>query len=732
MVLAIAAAYLPPAMAEETTTLETVTVSAYGRGEIRQVEAISINELKELPAGGSPLLAVSRLPSVNFQSSDAFGAYEWSTRITLRGFAQNQLGFTLDGVPLGDMSYGNHNGLHISRAISTENIKSSVVSQGTGTLGTASTSNLGGTIEFFSIDPAKKFGGTAGLSFGSESMHRVFGRIESGDTGVGRFFVSVADQKSEKFKGTGERKQQQVNSKYVFETDNLKFSAFANASKRRETDDQDLSYDIIHRLGYNADNFYPNITAAINAANTLCGNGTSTYVTQCDDAYYFGSGLRDDQLYGATLAARLNSLTDLSVTAYRHHNKGAGLWVTPYTPSPDGTPISTRTTEYGISRNGILGSLAFNIGSNELKGGFWLEENNFNQARRFYAVNPASPPSPLEFPSNPFFTQWQYQFKTDTTQFFLQDTAHLTDALTLSAGFKSMKVKNHADLLVGDPTTRPAGDITAEKNFLPQAGLNFKLDDTNELFAAYAQNMRGFAAAATGLSPYSTTLAGFNGIKSTLKPETSNTLEGGWRFAAPAYEGVVSAYFVDFKDRLLAAQPGTGIQGNPTVLTNVGHARMTGVEAALSLKLSKEISWYNGVSFNKSEYKDNYVTGGTTVAISGKQMVDVPESMLKSTLGYTMGSWSSSLGLEYTGKRYFTYSNDQSVPATTLLNASVTYDAGRVAFLSDLSLQFNVTNLTDKQYLSTIGSNGFGVSGDNQTLLTGAPRQFYMTLTGKF
>ena len=37
--------------------------------------------------------------------------------INIRGFNQNQLGFTLDGVPLGDMSYGNTNGLHISRAI---------------------------------------------------------------------------------------------------------------------------------------------------------------------------------------------------------------------------------------------------------------------------------------------------------------------------------------------------------------------------------------------------------------------------------------------------------------------------------------------------------------------------------------------------------------------------------------------------------------------------------------
>lgn len=46
-------------------------------------------------------------------------------------------------------------------------------------------------------------------------------------------------------------------------------------------------------------------------------------------------------------------------------------------------------------------------------------------------------------------------------------------------------------------------------------------------------------------------------------------------------------------------------------------------------------------------------------------------------------------------------------------------------------MQVGVTNLTDRKYISTVGSNGFGNSGDSQTLLQGAPRQFFVTLTGK-
>jgi iron complex outermembrane receptor protein len=49
-----------------------------------------------------------------------------------------------------------------------------------------------------------------------------------------------------------------------------------------------------------------------------------------------------------------------------------------------------------------------------------------------------------------------------------------------------------------------------------------------------------------------------------------------------------------------------------------------------------------------------------------------------------------------------------------------------------VELQLNAVNLLDKQYVSTIGSNGFGNSGDNQTLLAGSPQQFFVTLKAGF
>ncbi len=345
-------------------------------------------------------------------------------------------------------------------------------------------------------------------------------------------------------------------------------------------------------------------------------------------------------------------------------------------------------------------------------------------------------PSPYDFPSNPFFTQWQYAFTTKTDQFSLSDTVAIAPDLTLGAGFKSLRAKIDANRQVG---TGPAGSITASKGFLPQVGLNYQLSRTDELFTSVSRNMRAYQGAATGTTPFATTQAGFDAIKGSLRPETSTNFEAGWRTTSKLYEAAVTAYLVNFKDRLLGVTQGSGIQGNPTVLSNVGGVRTKGLEAALSLRLMPGISWYNSLSLSRSTYQDNVVTKDannqtTTVAIAGKHVVDAPDQMVKSILSYDDGSWFGNLGADYMSKRYYSYLNDASVDGRVLFNLSGGLRAKGLGFLSEGSVQVGVTNLTNKKYISTVGSNGFinsDPTGTNQTLLTGAPRQYFITFTGK-
>ena len=395
-----AASPIVTAAADETAAgAEDAEIIVYGTGEVRQVAEIKAADIRLTVAGASPFIAIQKLPGVNFQSADPFGVYEWSTRITLRGFNQNQLGFTLDGVPLGDMSYGNTNGLHISRAIIADNIGTTRVSQGAGALGTASTSNLGGTIEFSSRAPQEEFGIAANATYGDNETLRLFGTLDTGDLGGVRGYISAAHIRADKWKGFGVQRATQVNAKLVADLgEATTLTGFVNFSDRKENDYQDFSQDMLNRLGYFWDNISDNWPLAVQVAFIGANRGDTGVVVgpnnfgtvypapfqTVDDAYFDAAGLRRDWLAGGRLESQLAEGIKGGLQAYYHSNKGQGSWITPYRASPGGLPLSFRTTEYGISRWGVLGDLVAEFGGHTARLNVWYENNDFNQARRFY------------------------------------------------------------------------------------------------------------------------------------------------------------------------------------------------------------------------------------------------------------------------------------------------------------------------------------------------------------
>jgi len=725
---ALSATGLPTASAA-TGVIEEIRV--FGRGEARQVQSLTETQLERFPAGTSPLKAIEKLPGVNFQSADPYGAYEWSTRIVVRGFNQNQLGFTLDGVPLGDMSYANHNGLHISRAILSENVGRVTVSHGTGALGTASTSNLGGTLEFLSADPHDTLGATISGTMGSDEARRAFVRFDTGELGNGTsMFLSYASQDTDKWKGEGAQEQEYLNLKVIQPIGDARLSGFYSKSDRIEIDYQDMSKEMIRRLGSNWDNYYPDYPRAVAAAQGIfTGN-----VNSLDDAYWNAAGLREDDLGYVSLDLPIGESIEWKTTVYVHQNEGQGQWGTPYVPTPDGAPLSVRTTEYDIDRRGVISSVTFDIGVHSINAGLWYEDNEFNQARRFYGEPSLTAPtrSFTRFQRDPFFTQWEYEFVTETVQVHLQDSWQVNDDLRVEFGFKSMFVDVEADTVAGPVKT---GKIQTEEGFLPQIGFVYALTEQHEIFGDVSRNARALIGSATGTSPFAATQEAFEEIRDRIEPETSTTWELGWRFYDDQFEGVVTAYLVDFEDRLLAIQQGSSIIGNFSALANVGSVRSTGIEAGVTWQVNDWLSWFNSASYNRSTYEDDFVSGDAVVPVSGKTTLDAPEWLLNSELGLEWERLYTRLHFKYTGERYYTYLNEGSVGGYTLVNLNAGYRFPAVGFMKELTAQLDVTNLTDHPYISTVGSGGFlnaDPTGTAQTLLPGAPRQVFFSLKGVF
>ncbi|OYU03143.1 MAG: TonB-dependent receptor [Sphingomonadaceae bacterium PASS1] len=720
-----------PVMAQQSnapTTIDTEEseIVVFGKGETRQVQQVSSKELLILAPGTSPLKAIEKLPSVSFQSADPFGTYEWSSRVSIRGFNQNQLGYTLDGIPLGDSSYGNNNGLHIGRAIISENIGVTRVSQGSGSIGTQATNNLGGTLEFFSADPSDGLGVDANLTYGSSNTMRAFGRINFGEAGGVRGFLSGVYHNADKWKGGGEQRSMHVNAKAIIPVGDAEFDAFFSYSDRAEQDYQDLSLEMINRLGYDHDNYFPNYAKAISAARGVY----AAPINNIDDSYYDASGLRKDTLGSYGLTAPLADGVTFKIKAYYHDNTGQGTWGTPYVASPNGVPMSARTTEYDIQRGGVFSSLNAEVGDHAVTVGGWYEHNDFTQARRFYAYQSNTTPGldHTKFLRNPFFTQWLFDFNTDTLQYYVQDKISLGD-LTINLGWKGFQVNNESNPL--KQGSLAAGKIKSQDWFQPHAGVAYKLTEKAEIFGGFTQVTRAFVSSATS-GPFATTQAGFNALVTRgLKPESSDTFELGARYNDSVFNGVIGVYYVNFHNRLLGVQTGAGIVGNPAILQNVGSVRSLGFEAAGDVRLGGGMTLFASYSYTGATYRENVITPTAVIATKGKEVVDTPKHLLRGEVAYDSDAFFGRVGANYMSKRYFNYLNDRSVPGRVLVDATVGYrlDAGLRA---PLELQLNATNLFGKDYVSTIGSNGFGNSGDNQTLLAGSPRQIFVTLKAGF
>jgi iron complex outermembrane receptor protein len=764
----------------QVTATDEVSVTA--QGETRDVQTVDSKALLEQAPGTSPIALLNRLPSVSVTAADPYGAYEWALHISVRGFNQNQLGFTMDEVPLGDMSYGNLNGLHISRALIDEDMGEAKVSQGTASLDIASNSNLGGAVQFFSLDPSDKRAFEVSQSFGSFNGHRSFARYNSGLLPTHtKFYIAGVFQLSDKWKSAGQRDQKyyQFNTKveqFVGSKGLLTF--YADYSDRTEVDYQDLNKVWASKLGYNWDNYgnWGNALQAANAYNAQGGGGkvfagiptafpypVSTLQSgpgdlsnDPEDAGYFGGGgLRKDFLTYLKYQTAITSHLSLKTTIYGHNNQGVGTWYTPYTPTYDNTgtdvsPISMRTSEYGIQRGGILGSLSYETSRNTLEGGAWFEKESFNLARRYYATSLASPIHSLyDFPTNPFWTQWAYNFPSTLYQIHLQDQYKIKPNLTLSAGFKTSET-NMNGILTGfdtglnlNPTDNASnyaqGKLQSGKAFMPQFGVNWKLNKQDEVFADVAENTRAFQAggAGFGTSPWGTSQAGFNSLTNNLKAESSWSEEAGYRHTADKIQAQVNYFHVNYFNRLLAITQGAGIQGNPSLLSNVGNVTTNGVDGAISIRSQSGWSLYNGLTLLKEAYDSNYNVAGstgavTTVLTGGKVAVDSPEFLYKNELKYTLKGFDAHIGSDYMGKRYFTYTDDNSVAGRFMADFGTSYHIDEVGIFDQLKLQLNVSNLANAKYWSSIGTNGFLASDPTSvalnTLQVGAPR----TISGAF
>jgi len=772
--LAQSAAAVAPAGEAGEAGGDTIIVTGHNTRSVTQVTEVEIQ--KVLP-GVSPLKAIQTLPGVTFLTADPWGNNEQNISLFIHGFNAQQLGYTLDGVPLGDQTYGNYNGLSPQRAIISENVGRVTLASGAGDLGTASTSNLGGTIDTFSSDPRAERGGTVAQTMGSNATFRTYVRLDSGDLGGGNaFYISGLRHKAEAWDFKGKQGGYQANAKFVHVDATGKLTLYGAYSDKIEPNEDATVFTTttVNSAPYTRPFLYPDFASALTYLSSGAYRAAGSNYRN-----YYSDAQRTDWLGYAKYDWNVSDKLVFSNQAYYHHDDGVGVVAGPvdvaglpqlfsfYYPGTGaattpanlarlstifgGSGFATRTTEYRIDRGGLISTLTADLGNHHIELGGWYEYQSSSAKRRWYALDVNKPSTPYQRPRDsltPLITQYWSEVRVKEIQTHIQDSWKPIDSLTIMAGFKStfqnakqtMKVQPIPGSFTGS-TALPNGRIKTSTEFLPQAGVLWEANNQIQVFANAQKNIRQFqTSAASGLSPFALgSQAAFDIFKDTAKPETSWTYEGGVRARATfggdiSFDGQISVYHVDFSNRLLSVSPTpviTAIVSGSPLISNVGSVKTDGIDIAGTLRFSEHFSFYNAVSYNKSKYQDNYTSGATTVPTAGKNVPGSPDWTDKFIATASYGIFEAQLTGDYMGKRYATFTNDLRVPSYLTLGARLAANIpvadGNV--VKDVTVSVNVTNLTNKKALSTLS---IGAASGTYNGFPLAPRAVFGTVSAKF
>ncbi|WP_294238394.1 TonB-dependent receptor [uncultured Sphingomonas sp.] len=734
---------------------------AVGEDRITSTVAVTRDALLSAPSGISGLKMLESLPGFNVQTDGALGLYEFGNSVQARAFNLDQIGFVVDGVPMGRSdAFG---GSPVFRYVDNENLGVVEASPGAGGVTMPTYSSLGPVVSYRSIVPQNELGAFVSQSFGDFDMKRTFVRVSTGKVGPLKAYVSRTKLNTDLWRGAGTVDREHWEAMALVDINDSSWARFKFVSN----DFFDYDSPTLSRTEYYSKT--PDLAGHVGRYRGYYGDPLPTYAptvagvpySNSNYTYYYGQAInvRKDRLYAGTFHFGIADGVDAETTIYYEDKDGWGSSPDSYANTltyynrqrlVSGLALTApRGTQFGVSslggyRQGILQSLHAKIGIHAIDMGIWAEDDRYRRYQRRQNTLDGSPASAPNY-NELVYGRRDYRSKRATTQLFIRDRIELTPAFSIDMGIKALDLdyqqrgyRDYADYARTVASVNVAGwgpkynRAHYRDFFLPTVGILYRFaDPRTQLFASYAENM----ALPKGMDDiFSVAYANSPAVVGAPAPERSKNIEVGLRTTRPEFFASLTGYYTKFDNRIQSIAsilPGT-TNVTETFYQNVGAVKAYGAELLANYKPAflHGAAYVNAnVTYNHAQFQDNIAAAARTYLIAGKYLPDSAKWIVSGGLTVEPAPWFvANITGKYTSRRQSTFENTpgSSLPGFTVFSAYADIGDGfSIGPVRNARIRVNVDNLFDKDVLSYISS---ALTGDG-LFRPLSPRTVQLTLS---
>lgn len=708
--------------------------------------------------------ALSLLPGVNTFNHDATGLFGGG--ITIRGFNSDQLGFTINGVPVNDS--GNY-AVFPQEYTDQENVCTQTLAQGAPDVESPHIGATGGSIGIITCDPEDKHRGRFTQTLGERNLSRTFLRVDSGRfaDNKAKVFVSLSHSQADKWKGAGKAKRDHLDTAFSFDlSSNVRVVGSLLYNRAVNNNIGTLSVAQLAANGY-----FWDFSTTFTPGHLTPVAGTAQKETGPTPQFYkLALNPFENAIGSISAVVRLAESTQLKVQPYMWYGYGTGgvqqraFSETGFLNTTTGkigagvdlngdgdtldTVVIANSSVTRTQRPGVTAELSHIVGSHQLKFGLWYERAQHRQTGPGVAVDAEGNPADvwlrngqIRRPDGTPFESRDWLTVSPSQQVYVADNfSFLNDQGLLSVAVRAPHITRKFTNYPSEAGGASLVGYTFEKSYsdvLPQVGLRFNLSKEQQLFAAVAKNFRAppnFAFAPTNNNVVVT--GGVPTLAGVVEAETSITTDLGYRFQSKLGSLSATLFNVDFKNRQANAYDPVL---DKSIYTNAGNVNNRGLELEAGTAVYGGFSAYASLTYQKSKVKsDITVAKNQTIATTGKEFPLTPGQMAGLSVQWADGPMYVRVKAKYHGKQYATLMNDEEVPSYTVGELAAGYKLPDMGMMKNMQLRLNVSNIGNTRYRNpSSGSvvNAVKVGNTNPGTVfyyLGAPRMASLSFSADF